>query len=210
MGSVTAGADVGQAGAACLFLHGRGQTPDDMLHDVVDRINLSGVHYRLPAAPGKSWYDAKAVDRSTAATRAQLGAALDLVAAELAALETEGIAPERIVLAGFSQGACVALELVLQRPALLGGLCLLTACRVGGATGGGPLRGLPVYAGCGDADSWIPLPQFIAALHDLGAAGARLRADIFPDRPHLVCDAEIAALRAMLQAVASGQRELGT
>jgi phospholipase/carboxylesterase len=206
LGAVTAGAAPGQASVACLFLHGRGQTPDEMVRTVLDRVGLHSVHCCLPAAVGKSWYDAKAVEPLTDLTQAQVGAALDLVAAEMAALAHLGFSPERIVLAGFSQGGCVALEYALQRGGALGGLCLLTACRVGGATGSRPLPGLPVYAGCGDADSWIPLPHFTAALGDLGTAGARVRADIFPGRPHEVCDAEVAALRGMLQAVAIGEK----
>lgn len=208
-GSVTAGAVPEQAAVACLILHGRGQTPEEMLRDVLNRVGLPLVHYRLPGAAGKSWYDARAVDPLTDATRAQVSAALDQVGAGLAALADQGFPPQRIVLAGFSQGACVALEYALQRGAAFGGLCLHTACRVGGATGGERLQGLPVYAGCGDADSWIPFGHFITGLADLGAAGARLRADIFPGQPHLVCEAEIAVLRALLQAVATGQEVLG-
>ena len=209
MAAVTAGAAPEQAAVACLFLHGRGQTPEEMLRDVLNRVGLPLVHYRLPGAAGKSCYDAKAVDPLTDATRVQLGAALDQVGAGLAALADQGFPPQRIVLAGFSQGACVALEYALQRGAAIGDLSLHAACRVGGATGGLPLHGLPVYAGCGDADAWIPLGHFITGLADLGTAGARLHADIFPGRPHQVCEAEIVALRGMLQAVATGQAVFG-
>lgn len=189
----------------CVLLHGRGQRPEEMAGHVVDRLHLPGVQFRLPRALSGSWYDARAVDPLNPRTLAQLDAALDMVAAEIAAVP--GLP---VLLAGFSQGACLALEFVLGRQSTLAGLCLLTGCRVGNDAGG-PVRalhGLPVYAACGDADNWIPLDRFGAAILTLAQSGARVRADVFPGREHEVSDPEIATLTAMLEAVSEGREVL--
>ena len=111
-------------------------------------------------------------------------------------------------LAGFSQGACLALEYALRRrrPAAL---ACLTGCRVGYPLEepAPPLHGLPVYMSCGDADPWIPLDPFFAAARQLAEAGARLGIDVMPGRAHEVCDSELTALRRLLGDVAE-QRDL--
>ncbi len=119
----------------------------------------------------------------------------------LRALEA-GAPAGRVVLAGFSQGACLALEYTLRRrrPAAL---ACLTGCRVGfpEASFDGRLDGLPVYMSCGDADPWIPLDPFMASARLLAAAGARLTLDIIPDRAHTVSAIEIRAFEGLLRTV---------
>ena len=66
-------------------------------------------------------------------------------------------------------------------------------------------RDLPVYLSAGDADPWIPVAAFADALTELGQGGARLRADVFPGRPHEVSAAEIAMLDAILADLAAGR-----
>jgi phospholipase/carboxylesterase len=116
-----------------------------------------------------------------------------------------------LVVAGFSQGACLAVE-YLMRGGRADALAVLTGCRVGAASDGLPradLGGLPVYASCGDADPWIPLWAFHRMLGDLSKSGARLRADVLPGRPHAVADAECGELIRLLGAVAARAPALG-
>ena len=195
------GCDASRADALCVFVHGRGQSPEAMVEAVLDRLDLARVHVALPRALSGAWYDARAVDPLTDATRGQLAAGLDDLARIVASLRAAG-GRRPLVLAGFSQGACLAAEYAfLKGREAADGLCLLTGCRVGVASDDRPrsdLPGLPVYASGGDKDTWIPVGAFTAICGELAAAGTRLRAESFPGRPHEVCDAEIAALRAML------------
>lgn len=195
------------AGVACVLIHGRGQTPEDMA-DIATAAGLARCRFVLPRAEGKSWYKAKAVDPMTPATLAELTASLAQVDAAMTVARATGVP---VLLAGFSQGACIAAE-YLFRVAPADAACLFTGCRVGRAPDGAPLPalpGLPVYLGCGDADDWIPLDHFIRLGHDLAQAGARVRADVFPGRPHQVSPVEIEALSAMLDDLAAGRRPLG-
>ena len=168
--------------------------------EVLEPLDLSAVHVVLPRAVGNSWYDAKAVDPLTEATRAQLSAALDQLDRDVAATGAE---PSRLVVGGFSQGACLSAEWAM-RGGKAAALVLLTGCRVGHETDQRPtarLDRVPVYASNGDADPWIPLTNFHQMATTLAEAGARLRTDIFPGRPHGVAEIELAAMAQILDAV---------
>lgn len=205
--SAFAGVPLAQGRAACVLVHGRGQTPDYMLRAVVAPLALDGVSYVLPASGGAGWYDARAIDPITDTTLSQMNAGLDLLEGLVA-----DIAAQRpdlpVVMVGFSQGACLLTELLLRRAPQLSGAAVLTGCRIGDHTDSRPiarLTDMPVYATCSDDDPWIPRAQFFEMLATLTGAGARLRADLFPARDHEISRGEIAVLRRMLINLIAGQ-----
>lgn len=193
-----------RARALCVFLHGRGQSPQDFV-GLAEGLAGQGVALALPLAAGNSWYDARAVDALTDRTRAQLAVALDAVGTLIGDLRAE--APGLpLVLAGFSQGACVALELAFRGDARPDALVAFTGCRVGQAGDTrplSPLQGMPVILTGADADPWIPVGAFAEAVADLGRAGGRLRAELFPGRAH-----EISRPEAQLLADLTTRRTL--
>lgn len=199
------GAEPAVAKALCVFVHGRGQTPEEMVDQVIRHLPQN-VAYALPRAGGKSWYAARAVDPLTDATRAELSASLAHLHRGIIALRAAS--PSRLLLAGFSQGACLSLEHACTGQASPDALAALTGCRVGNATDTRPTalpNGLPVYLTGGDADPWIPVAAFAEAAADLGRQGAALRADLFPGRAHEVSRPEIAMLSAILSDLAKGR-----
>lgn len=193
--------------ALCVLVHGRGQSPEEMESHILARLGAPGVAFALPRAPRGAWYDAKAVEPLSAETRQQLSEALDLLGAEMAALRADypGLP---LLLAGFSQGACLSIEYVCRGEGAPEGLVALTGCRVGTVhcerPQAGP-RGLGVYISGSDADPWIPLAAMSEAVHALGQQGMRLRADVFPGRDHAASDAEIAMLESVLADMADGR-----
>lgn len=199
-GFVPHGEPLPRARATLVVVHGRGQTPGDMVAMVTGRLSLPGVAVLLPEAAGKSWYRARAVDPLTAETESSVLAGCAQVGAAVAA------AAGPVLLAGFSQGACIAAEYVLRGGAGVAALAALTGCRVGTAGTAGPradLAGMPVLLTGSDADPWIPVAAFAEAVAEFALARARLRAEVIPDRPHSVADAEIAALQAMIERLLS-------
>lgn len=199
------GAAVARAQAICVFVHGRGQSPEEMADHVIRHLPQDFA-YVLPRAEGGVWYTARAVDPLTAETRAALTASLAQLREVIAAARGSSAAP--VVLAGFSQGACLSLELACAGQDMPDALVAFTGCRVGTATDIRPRalpRGLPVYLTGGDADPWIPVSAFAEAAADLGTQGAALRTDLFPGRGHEVSPAERAMLTAILSDLASGR-----
>lgn len=200
------GAPADTARAVCVFTHGRGQSPEDMIENILARVGAPGVHFILPRAPRDAWYDARAVDPLTGTTRNQLDAALEQLrrAVSDARASCPGVP---LVVAGFSQGACLSAEYLLRGGAADAGV-LLTGCRVGTPDDHPPvpaLGAMPVYASNGDADPWIAPAPWAQMAGALAQAGARLRCDILPGRAHEVSDTECATFRAMLDALGRGQ-----
>jgi phospholipase/carboxylesterase len=184
----------------CIVVHGRGQTPADMQRMIVSHFDVPGVRFVLPKSDGAGWYAARAIDPLTEVTRAELATGLDMLAGRVA------LAKGPVVLAGFSQGACLCAEYLL-RHGPVAGACLFTGCRVGTAEDDlplAPLGAMPIYATGGDADPWIPATAFHRLLADLTTAGARVRSDLFPGRPHAVTRTELKALARMLDRVLLG------
>jgi phospholipase/carboxylesterase len=207
-GTLRLGPSGSEAKAICIFVHGRGQSPEEMQSHVMARLSAPSVAFVLPRAPRGAWWDARAVDPLTPVARAQLSAALDHLASVMAA--ARAAAPGRLVLlAGFSQGACLVIEYLCADLSPPDAVAALTGCRVGvpgdGRSDSAP-AGAPVYLSGGDADPWIPVSAFADAAQSLGARGVKLRADLFPGRAHEVSDAEIAMLDAMLADLAAGRR----
>lgn len=199
------GADLAGAGAVCVFVHGRGQSPEIMVDQVIRHLPQS-VAYVLPRAAGGSWYAARAIDPLTEQTRAELSVSLEQLGATLA--EVRQATPRPVLLAGFSQGACLSLELACTGRAASDALVALTGCRVGTPACDRPAalpRDLPVYLTGGDADPWIPVTAFAEAAANLGQQGAALRADLFPGRPHEVSGPELAMLASILTDLAEGR-----
>jgi phospholipase/carboxylesterase len=202
-----AGATADRARVLCILVHGRNQSPEAMEAAVVRHLSTPDVAFALPRAGDKCWYRALAVDPLAEVTKAELAASLGDLAELVKGLRAE--APGKaVVLAGFSQGACLALEHAFTGKAPPDAVVALTGCRVGVAGDDRPshLRpGLPVYLSAGQDDPWIPLPAFAQAAVELGTGGATLRLDVFPDRPHEVSPPEIAMLDAVLSDLAAGR-----
>ncbi len=199
------GASMAEAKAICVFVHGRGQNPEEMADHVIRHLPQD-IAYALPRAAGGAWYAARAVDPLTTATRAELSAAVAQVQGVIDAARASSAVP--LVLAGFSQGACLSLELACTGQSAPDALVAFTGCRVGTPADMRPRAlppGLPVYLTGGDADPWIPVSAFAEAVADLGTQRAALRADLFPGRGHEVSAAERAMLSGILSNLAAGR-----
>jgi phospholipase/carboxylesterase len=201
-GTLYLGAKPEDAKVICVFVHGRGQSPEMMQEHVISRLSETGVAYILPRAGNGSWYAARAVDALTETTNTQLSSAL----VRIHGLMNTHAKP--MMLGGFSQGACVVIEYAMKYGPWNGALVSLTGCRVGVQKDDRPivnLDGLPTYLTGADADPWIPAQAYGEAAQALSLARARLRSDVFPGRAHEVSDTEIGVFGTMLQALISGK-----
>ena len=190
------GPSVGDARAVCVLLHGRGRSPDDVL-SLAERIGDPEVAWVAPAAADHSWWPGSFL-APLAENEPWLSSALGAVDALLHTLGDRS----RLVLGGFSQGACLASEYALRHPGRYGGLLLYTGgfC---GPRGTVPPRldsfeGTPVYMGTSDPDDWVPVWRVHETSSALSELGAEVTVDVFEGMPHLVNDAEIEAGRALL------------
>lgn len=206
---LSAGVAPAEAEVLCIFVHGRTQSPEDMIEQVVGKLSVRGVSFCLPRATGNSWYAARATDALTDPTREELHKSLDYLDGLVQALRQAGGADKPLLIGGFSQGACLSLEYAMAFGPWNGAMVNLTGCRVGQAADQRPARdldGMPVYLTGSDQDPWIPVSAFAEASEALGRARARLRCELFPGRTHQASEMEVAALDAILQDFAEGSR----
>jgi predicted esterase len=198
------GADPAAARATLVLLHGRGQ-PAATMEDLAARLALPGVACVAPAAPGTSWYPGRFFE-PRAANEPALSAAIGQVDAVLDDLLARGAPPERIVLGGFSQGACLAGEVLARRPRPLGALAVLCGGLIGAehelaAPPPGSLAGLPALVTATEEDAWVPVPRVRETAARLEAAGARVDLRVFGPAPHAVHPEEVDALRALVDSL---------
>ena len=125
--------------AAVIWLHGLGASGHDF-EPVVPELGLpedTAVRVIFPHAPNlpvtinggmsmPAWYDIKAMDIDRVVDTEQLRASADAVAKLVEQQKHKGIPPERIIIAGFSQGGAVAYELGLSYPERFGGVLALS------------------------------------------------------------------------------------
>src|SRR2546427_4686782 len=103
-----AGAALSQAKAAMILLHGRGASADGIL-SLAEAFADPEIAYFAPQAAGHSWYPHSFL-APLAHNEPWLSSALQVIAGMVRDLERDGIPLSRIVLLGFSQGGCLALE----------------------------------------------------------------------------------------------------
>jgi phospholipase/carboxylesterase len=185
-----------------VLLHGRWY-PASTMEDLAARLGLSDVACVAPAAPERTWYPNRFMD-PLAANEPVLSESIAQVHATLDSLAADGAEPERVVLGGFSQGACVAVEAIARRPRPLAALVVLCGGLMGAGEDeiakppAGSLDGLPVLLTGTEQDTWIPLGRVERTAEVLGAAGARVDLRIHPPADHEVHDAEVDAFRDLL------------
>jgi predicted esterase len=205
----TAGAPFDRARAAVVILHGRGDSADGIL-GLAEEFAQPEVAYVAPQAAGHQWYPYSFL-APLSRNEPHLSSALRVVGRMLEDIEAAGIPPERTVLMGFSQGACLASEFAARNPRRYGAVVALS----GGLIGNeqlqavdppadkvldyeGDLAGTPVFVGCSDVDAHIPLTRVEHSAEAFERMGADVTLRIYPGMGHTVNDDEIRFVRGLL------------
>jgi phospholipase/carboxylesterase len=196
----TAGVHLAQARAAVVLLHGRGASADGIL-SLTDALSQHDVAYVAPQASGGSWYPLSflaPLDQN----EPYLSQSLANVASIVDSLIAQGIEPGRIVLMGFSQGGCLALEFAARNPRNYGAVIGLSAGLIGpdgmARQDRGSLAGIRVLLGCSDVDPHIPLARVYESARVLAGLGADVDARIYPGMDHIINEDELARTRALI------------
>jgi predicted esterase len=196
-----AGEPVSRARAALLMLHGRGATAEDIL-SLANEFDQPGFAYLAPQAAGNTWYPNRFL-APLAANEPWLSSALALVGDVLTQIVNAGIPHERVLLLGFSQGACLTLEFAARNPRRYGGVVGLSGALIGPAdmprADAGSLAGTPVFLGCSDIDLHVPKEYVDRTAEVLGRLGGEVTERLYPNMDHTVNQDEVDFVRDMLQ-----------
>lgn len=207
--ALQAGANMADARAAMIMLHGRGADAADII--TLSRvIGESEITYLAPEAAGHTWYPYSflaPVEQNEPGRTSALGVIAGLIAA---VGKAGGIAPERIALLGFSQGACLALEFAARFPRRYGAVFALSGGLIGESVTredySGSLSETPVFLGCSDVDPHIPVERVRASAEIMGALGADVTERIYPGMGHTIIEDEIVDVRRIVAAMLAGER----
>jgi predicted esterase len=193
------------AHASMVMMHGRGASADDML-GLAEMLAIPGLSILAPEASGNIWYP-YVYSAPTQQNEPYLSSALEAVGAAVGMAEAAGIPVHKIVLLGFSQGACLALEYAARNGRHYGGVVGLSGVLIGAddepRKDSGSLDGTPVFLGSGDADPFFPLNHIDHAAAILKKIGGSVTTRIYPGMGHTVNEDEVEVIRALVKALQS-------
>ena len=210
---LTGGKQPDQAAFGLVLVHGRGAGARDII-GLGEALALPELAFIAPEAAGLSWWPT-----SFLAPEVQMApyvdAGLGQVGAAVKTLEDGGLPRARIGVLGFSQGACLALEYLARHGEGLGFGIVLSGGLVGkGDTGAADpalyghadkvldyatdISASSVYMSCHEQDPHIPLKRFADSAKVVEALGATVTARPKPGPGHGIDEADVAAIRKML------------
>ena len=181
------------AAGAVILLHGRGATAEDILTlgREFDRPELA---YLAPQAAGHSWYPYSFL-APIPQNEPWLSSALNKLGKTIDDILRAGIAREKIVIAGFSQGACLASEFVARNAKRYGGLIVFSGGLIGPPGTEfrypGSLGGAPAFFGGSDPDPHVPWQRVQQSASVLSTLGAEVVVRRYPGMPHAINREEI-------------------
>lgn len=200
---LAAGEPLERARGVVILVHGRGASADSIL-TLAPEFDVPGLTFLAPQATNGSWYPFSFL-APLAHNEPFLSSALGVLGDLLAHVETAGIPAERVVLLGFSQGACLSSEFVARNPRRYGGLVVFSGGLIGppGTPRDypGSLAGTPVFLGCSDVDGHIPAERVLESEEVLRRMGGEVTAKLYPGMGHTVNQDEIEHAKLILERV---------
>jgi predicted esterase len=199
---VEAGADLRTARAAMVLLHGRGATAEDIM-TIATEVQSPGWAYLAPQAAGNAWYP-NPFTAPLESNEPYLSAALETVSRLVERVESR-MPAQRLVLLGFSQGACLALEWAARNARRYGAVIGLTGGLIGPAETPreytGSFEGTPVFIGSSDVDPYIPMKRVVETGEVMKRMGAEVSVRFYPGMGHMVGLEELETIRQLTETI---------
>ena len=197
-----AGEPLERASAAMILVHGRGASAHDIM-TIAAEVAEPGFAYLAPEAAGNAWYPNRFME-PLESNEPWLSSALETVGRVLGLVE-ERLPAESVILLGFSQGACLALEFAARNARRYGALVGLSGGLIGPDDTPrdypGSLDGTPVFLGCSDVDPHIPAGRVLETAEILERLGGKVTVKLYPGLGHEVNADELDHVRQMMAAL---------
>ena len=197
-----AGEPLNKAHAAMILAHGRGATAEDIM-TIAAELQHPGFAYLAPQAAGNAWYP-NPFTAPLESNEPYLSSALEVLEGLLARVEAS-VPAERVILLGFSQGACLTLEFAARHARRYGGVVGFSGGLIGpdGTPRDyqGSFDGTPAFLGCSDIDPHIQKHRVIEAADVFKRMGADVTMRLYPGMGHTVNQDELEAARKIVEAV---------
>lgn len=197
---LTAGQSLHQAKAAMILVHGRGATASSIL-SLAELLYHPDFAYLAPQAAGNTWYPYSflaAIEQN----EPWLSSALQELKGLCQRVENAGIPFSRLILAGFSQGACLASEFMARNAQRYGGLLAFSGGVIGPAgtvwESAGTLDHTPIFLGCSDNDAHIPQARVLETEQLFRRMAADVTVKLYPNMGHTIIEDELAHARKIV------------
>lgn len=196
------GVSLANAESAMILVHGRGATAQSIL-ELASLFDEPGFAFVAPQAAANTWYPYSFLEPMDK-NEPWLSSALAKVGSVVDQVKDAGIPVERIILLGFSQGACLASEFAARNARRYGGVVALSGGLIGPPGTprdyDGSLDGTPALFGCSDVDPHIPVERVDESAEVYERLGAQVTKRIYPGMGHTVNEDEIEWVRDLVQA----------
>ncbi|REL38473.1 phospholipase [Rhodohalobacter sp. SW132] len=203
--TATAGASKENAKAAMILIHGRGASAQSIL-TLANEFSDPDLHYVAPQANDHQWYPNSFLAPSEK-NEPGLSSGLQMIYDLVSDLGESGIPKEKIIILGFSQGACLASEFVARHPAKYGGLAALSGGLIGKGdhvppdSYSGDLEKTPLFFGCSNIDPHIPKERVDESEEIFNSLNGDVNKKIYKGMGHTVNEDEILEIQKLIQNV---------
>ncbi|CRX37938.1 alpha/beta hydrolase [Estrella lausannensis] len=190
------GPPASDASGALILLHGRGGTARGIL-SLSELLCGDDYYIAAPQAVGNVWYPHSFLEDETF-NEPYLSQSISGIQ-ELIEETASHMLKNRIFIAGFSQGACLALEVTARSATLYGGIIAFTGGLIGKEVREnryrGDFKGTKVFISNGDHDSHIPLRRSQESKTLMEKLGALVTLKIYEGRDHTIVEDEIKSVK---------------
>jgi phospholipase/carboxylesterase len=193
------GSPLDKAKNALILVHGRGGTAHNIL-SIADIFTDKKLYIAAPQATNYTWYPYSFM-APIEQNEPWLGSAVTILDKLLQNIQLV-LPSENIYLIGFSQGACLTVEVAARFARKYGGIVSFTGGLIGSELHyenyKGHFDGTNIYLSNSNNDPHIPQNRSIETQLELKKMGANVKLDIFPDRPHTIIDQEFNKAKAFI------------
>jgi predicted esterase len=194
------GAELSKAKAGMILIHGRGADAQSIL-TLTTVLADKNFLYAAPQAKNNSWYPFSFLS-PIENNEPGITSGLNKINSTFQYLNEKGISSDKIILTGFSQGACLALEYCSRFPQRLGGVIGLSGGLIG-PNGierkiSGSLNSTKIFLGCSDIDPHIPVERVHFTEEHLTQIGGAVTKIIYPGMGHTINDDEIKNIKKIM------------
>jgi predicted esterase len=195
-----AGVPLEKARAGVILLHGRGADATDIL-GLAKELDIDSIAYAAPEAAGHTWYPYSFL-APISDNEPGISSGLRVIDVLVERFAQAGVGADKLLLMGFSQGACLTLEYAARHARRYGAIAGLSGGLIGPPSTPrdypGSFESTPVFLGCSDMDPHIPRERVEETADVLGRMGARVDMRLYPRFGHAVNQDELEAVREML------------
>lgn len=194
------GLPLDRAKKALIMIHGRGASASGIL-ELAPHLKVGQYALLAPQATNHTWYPHSFL-APPQENQPWLDSALEAVGQTVDMAIRAGMATQDVYFLGFSQGACLASEFMARNAATYGGAAIFSGGLIGDRiypeNYHGDFGGTPIFVGCSDIDSHVPVERIKETTAQLQLANAQVTEKIYANMGHTIVQDEIEMVNRLI------------